>query len=139
MASSRLEDEFKNLWERFLLTCKPVRKTKEDGTEIIIVEDELAYEAIGYIIRQLNDATLLADLNNRQYEISLTDAILDYNILVYIKHYKPGMPVVENDPLYTSGVNIMRLMFSRVLGGKDRQLEIENIRAKAPPQIVMKQ
>jgi len=128
--SSRLDDEYKNLWERFLQTCKPVKRETTDGHEVILVNDDLAFDAISYIMRQLNDSSLLGNLNVVQYGQILSDAVVDFAILVYINHYEEGAPAIQRDPIYTSGVNLMKLMFSRTLNGKDRELEIESIKAK---------
>jgi len=127
-----LEDnEFRALWDQFMATCT-VARTDEKGEPVVLVTDQLAYDGIAYILRQLNDIARLGDVNVVQSRTLLVKALQDWFVLVYINHYDNAKRPIEKDPFYTSGYTLICLLFSRVEAGRDRKLLIEELKAKQP-------
>lgn len=137
MSGARPENEFENLYQKFMATCI-VRRTDENGKETILVSDPLAQDVIAYIQRQLNDIARLGVINDAQYALIMKETIDDLFVLIYINHYEEGKPAIEKDPLFTSSKNLVKYLLSRVLGGKDYHMEIEDIRTKQNIQMIQR-
>jgi len=135
MSGARPDNEFAILYEKWMATCT-VKAKDEEGNDTILVNDLLAQDVIAYIQRQLNDIARMGDINDAQYRIILTETLDDLFVLIYINHYENGKPALEKDPLFTSSKNLIKYLLSRVLGGKDYKLEMEEIKAKQNVQLV---
>jgi len=129
MTGARPENEFEALYQKFMATCL-IESKDENGQPITLVADLLAQDVIAYVQRQLNDIARLGSINDAQYRILLSETLDDLFVLIYINHYEMGKPALEKDPLFTSSKNLIKYLLSRVVGGKDRELELEEIRAK---------
>ena len=134
------EDEFQSLWDRFLSTCT-IKSVDDKGQPIILIKNALAYDGISYIMRQLSPEARLCDLNEIEYRVLLERALEDWFVLVYINHYDTdaltGMQegiesVINKDPFFTSGYNLIAMLFNRAKGGGDRRMKIEKIKAANP-------
>jgi len=133
---ARPDNEYETMYQQFMATC--VVKAKDDnGNDIILIDDRLAQDVIAYVQRQLGSITRLGTINDSQYRIILTETIDDLFVLIYINHYENGKPALEKDPIFTSSKNLIKYLLSRVLGGKDYQLELEEIRAKQTQQNII--
>lgn len=129
MSGARPDNEFDMLYQKFMATCM-VKAKDEHGEDIVLVNDMLAQDVIAYVQRQLNDIARLGDINDAQYRLILTETLDDLFVLVYINHYEVGKPALEKDPIFTSSKNLIKYLLSRVLGGKDRKLELAEIESK---------
>lgn len=130
------ETQFSSMWNIFMRTCA-VEDRNDKGEPIWIVKDQLGWDVITFILRQLNDETLKGTINEAQLHVMLEDASLDLCNLIYIKNYEAGKHLIEKDPLHTSAQNLLRILFTRVVGGKDRELLKLEIQAKQPISYVM--
>ena len=137
MSGARPENEFEMLYQKFMATCM-VKKMDENGKDIVLVNDLLAQDVIAYIQRQLNDIARLGVINDAQYRIILTETLDDLFVLIYINHYEQGRPALEKDPLFTSSKNLIKYLLSRVLGGKDYNMEMEDIHTKQNIQMIQR-
>lgn len=124
------------MWNIFMRTCA-IEGTDKEGKPIWIIQDQLGWDVITFILRQLNDETLKGNINQAQLYVMLDDASLDLCNLIYIKNYEQGKHLIEKDPLHTSAQNLLRILFTRVVGGLDRQVILEEIRARQPVNYVM--
>ena len=136
MTGARPENEFDALYQKFMATCM-IKAKDESGNDIILDNDLLAQDVISYVQRQLNDIARMGNIIDAQYRIVLTETLDDLFVLIYINHYEPGKPALEKDPLFTSSKNLIKYLLSRVLGGKDYALELEEIKAKQNVQNVI--
>jgi hypothetical protein len=96
-------------------------------------------------MRQLSPEARLCDLNEIEYRVLLEKALEDWFVLVYINHYdteKLKVPegnlegiegVIAKDPYFTSGYNLIAMLFNRAKLGSDKKMKIEKIRASNPP------
>jgi hypothetical protein len=138
MSGARPDNEFAMLYEKFMATCM-VKAKDEEGNDIVLVNDLLAQDVIAYIQRQLNDIARMGNINDSQYRIILTETLDDLFVLIYINHYESGKPALEKDHLFTSSKNLVKYLLSRVVGGKDYALELEEIKAKQNVQNILQQ
>lgn len=147
-------EDYKDLLDTFLKTCT----VTIDGKEYMLVESVLAHDVIAYIQRQLNEQARLGFLNDQQEQMLRANAVEDLFILIYVKHYDSYFAVqergprdekgnetlvtkykvlsaLEKDPVFTSANNLMKMLFSRVQRGRDR--ELEKMRIEASRKVVM--
>ena len=129
MSGARPENEFEMLYQKFMATCM-IRKTDENGKDIILINDMLAQDVIAYIQRQLNDIARLGSINDAQYRIILSETLDDLFVLIYINHYEPDKPALEKDPMFTSSKNLIKYLLSRIIKGGDRELELADIASR---------
>ena len=136
MTGARPENEFDALYQKFMATCL-VKSKDEEGNDVILISDPLAQDVIAYIQRQLNDIARMGHINDNQYRLILCETLDDLFVLVYVNHYEVGRPALEKDPIFTSSKNLIKYLLSRIVGGKDYALEIEEIKAKQNVQNVI--
>jgi hypothetical protein len=137
MSGARPDNEFDMLYQKFMATCM-VKAKDEEGKDIILINDLLAQDVIAYIQRQLNDIARMGNINDSQYRIILTETLDDLFVLIYINHYEVNKPALEKDPMFTSSKNLCKYLLSRIIGGKDYALELEEIKAKQNVQLVQR-
>ena len=119
----------------FTDTCTMMLGREADGSvrTILLVENKLAYDVMGYIIRQINPESSLGYTDLLKNQRLLMKAKRDLFVLVWINHYfkEDGSTydLLEKDPIFTSANNLLTLLYSRVELGRDRALELEKIKA----------
>lgn len=118
------EDEFTKLREQFMATYVQV------GGKEYNVDKELANEVVNYILRQINEFSRLGNINEMQHAVMLKASIRGLFILVFVKYYSENL--LDKEPVYISGVNLLQLMYSRVFQGRDRELTMAEIESKRP-------
>ncbi len=123
-------NEFDDLRKKFMDTCKANGFT--EGQVITLIKEELAVDVITYIQRQLNDVARMGKINGRQYALMLKEAEIGLFELIYIKHYPQDTEAYDHDPLFISATNLQRLLFNRVLDGRDRELALKDMESKRP-------
>lgn len=102
-----------------------------------IVPLDMGMELISFVETQLNRIARLGDINTFQMQQMMYSAEMGAFIIIYYKFYHsivakdPSKTVLAGDPIFISYRNLIRLMFSRVAKGNDRQMELERIRADA--------
>jgi len=136
------ENEFKQLQEMFRQTLEQTIKERDPKgvtTERVtqLVNSELGADALAYIQRQLNNASFLGYVNKAQHNIILKSSVKGLFKLIYVKYYAVGEELVEKDPIYESCKNLLILLFSRPLEGRDRQMALEEIKAKQQNNIIV--
>lgn len=119
----------------FTDTCTMMLGREADGSvrTILLIENKLAYDVMGYIIRQINPESSLGYTDLLKNQKLLIKARQDLFILVWINHYfkEDGSTYepLEKDPIFTSADNLLCLLYTRVELGRDRALELEKIKA----------
>jgi len=109
---------------------KELQKARDIFIEAISYDKALAEDIVNYINMQINDASRLGYITQQQQKILAEKAIEGLHNLIYLKHYKEGEFLVDKRAPYNASYNYMMLMFTRVLYGRDRLLELENIKSK---------
>lgn len=123
-------NEFDELRKEFLETC---RASGFNEAEVMtVIPEALSVDGITYIQRQLSDIARLGKINNAQYAIMLREAEIGLFELCYVKHYPHTEELYDRDPFFISCVNLQRLLFNRVLDGRDRELAIKDMDTRRP-------
>lgn len=104
-----------------------------------IVNSPLAIDCLAYIQRQLNNSSFLGYITTGQHELLLRSSIRGLFKLVYVKHYQADEDLIDKDPIYESCKNLLILLWTRPLLGRDRQLELARLDAQRQQQIIVKQ
>lgn len=113
-----------------MLRDEKLKKVVEELQSLAKDDKELADDCIRYIFSQLNDDTLLGSISYAEYMALARKAIFGVLQIIYLKHYSKDL--VLKNAFSIACVNLIILLFSRVLEGKDRALvlaEIESRRA----------
>lgn len=119
------EDEFKKLLETYIESNRSTDKKNP-----FIYDEELMNSAIKYMYRQINESTKLGSLNHQQFLQAVSDAEYGLFLEVYLNNYSDDL--IKKDPLFISCVNTIRLLFSRVYNGADRNLALAEIQSRQP-------
>lgn len=122
------EDENSRLRAQFLESCKAIATLK--GQPTYNVDLELANETINYILQQINEFTKTSYINDRQYSVLFKRADEGLRVIVYIKYWTDD--TLLRDPVYDAAYNHLALQYSKVLFGKQRELELAQIHASQP-------
>lgn len=109
---------------------KEIEKSKKLFQEAIDYDQKMANDIINYINMQINDASRLGYVTQQQQQAIGERAVEGLHNTIYMKHYKEGEMLVDKRGPYNASCNYMMLMFTRVLYGRDRLLELENIKSK---------
>jgi hypothetical protein len=118
------DDEFTKLKEQFMQSCTTIGGLK------YVVDKELANEVVNYILRQVNEFSRLGELNEQQHGHMLKAATRGLFILVFVNYYSEDL--ITKEPIYISGSNLLKLMYSRVFFGRDRFMALAEIDSKRP-------
>lgn len=113
------DDEFSKLYEQYMKSFESTSIGKFN------VNPELANEIVKYIMRQVNEFSKMAKLNREEYSIMLKQAEKGLYILCYVTYYDTNL--IDKRPIFISGTNLLRLMYSRVLDGRDREVVLAEI------------
>ena len=101
-------------------------------------ERKYAGKIINYVIRQLNNESLKGVVEFSQYKNFVLSSVKGLFKLIYLdfldcKNNDERMHrLIRADVVYTSAMNFMLMLFTRVLGGKDRELIIKQIESVKP-------
>lgn len=107
-------------------------KTFDEG------EQPTASMIINYIVRQLNNESLKADVPFEQYRSLVVAGVKGLFKLIYLDFFdfapdKERMHrLIRADVIFTSANNFMLMLFTRVFMGKDRELIIKQIESSRP-------
>lgn len=88
--------------------------------------EALSRECISYVLTQLNEYGRLGHITQEQFQLIVSEAEDGLFELVFIKNYTRDLTLLL--PVHTAFQNFMRLLFTRVFNGRDRdlaKLEIE--------------
>lgn len=128
------------LWVCDMGTSKPVSMDIEAAKEEFLnsfrdssgelQNEKLATDVINYVSRQLNKNSLAGFINLTQYFEILPEAEMGLFELIYFENYVPGEDLIDKDPYFISGRNYLRLMFTRVLYGRDRDIILAEIESR---------
>lgn len=135
-------NEFTQLQKMFRETVEQtIKEHSADGnvSERVaqLIDSELAVDALAYIQRQLNNSSFLGYINQGQHNMLLQSSIQGLFVLVYVKHYETDEDLVDKDPIFESCKNLLMLLFTRPLLGRDRQMALEEIKSKQANNIIM--
>lgn len=117
------DDEFKKLKEQYKSTNTMVNKKFK-------YEETMVDSAIDYMQRQINDSTKLGTLNHQQFLQAVSESEQGLFIEVYLNNYSDDL--IAKDPFFISCVNALRLLFSRVYNGRDRDIVLAEINSRQP-------
>src|SRR4030095_9506817 len=142
------DTDYKSLKDMFLQSTVVMVKVpnlgtdgKPDGTfsekPYTLVDDILAHDIISFIQQQLNDSSVLGEMNERQYMQKCENAALQIYIIAMGKHWHARHPTtgkrfkcLEKMPWVESAITLYQLELSKTIGGEFRKLELARIQAK---------
>ena len=114
-----LTEEEQKLYDNFLYTVK-YEKYKE-----------LGFDAISYIIRQINNESLMSVIDESQFSELIQKSLSGLFKTVYIKHWDSDL--VAKDALFASSRIFLVLMFLRIFKGRNYMYKLETEMAKSRP------
>jgi hypothetical protein len=120
------DDDFRKQQELFMNTVMSLADKK--GIPNYRIDPNLANDVFSFIWRQISDFSNKAKLNEQEYQILVKEAVLSLNILVFVTNYSDN--ILEKEPLYVSGKNLLCLKYSEVFQGRTRELIIEEIKSR---------
>lgn len=82
--------------------------------------EDLSRECISYVLTQLNEHARLGHITQEQFQLLVSEAEDGLFELVFIKNYTRDLTLLL--PVHTAFQNFMRLLFTRVFMGRDRDL-----------------
>jgi hypothetical protein len=126
-------DEELKAYNNYMETIK--RYLTEQSDMAIVAED-----AINYILRQLNTASLNGVLNQKQHSEVLSTATDGLFTVIYFSAYTDSehFDFTKRDELFYSSFNLIVLMLSLAFDGRKYILEKMKIEASANKQITVK-
>ena len=127
MPSAGFDSEFKESLAKFK---QQLSFTNAEGKTTTFLDEALITEVHSYIFQQLNDIARMGVIDINQYKLMSSESLEGLFTLVYVKNYKVGEDLIDKDSLYISASNFTRLLFSRVLGGRDREIVLRDIDSK---------
>lgn len=122
------EDGYTKFHTAFMESCKS--EAVKDGIPAYAIDVGLASEVSKFIYRQVNDFTETSFINEQQHAQMLHEAELGLYILIFVNYYDEN--IVEKKPLFISGRNSLRLMFSKPLNGKQREVVLAELASRQP-------
>jgi hypothetical protein len=116
-----LTEEEQNLYNNFIYTLKNLKDTDKD----------LGISVISYIIRQINNESLMTNINLGQFEDILKRSLRGLFKLVYLQYWTTDL--LARDSLFASSRIFLTMMFLRTLDGRHYLFKLEVERNKARP------
>lgn len=118
------DEEYLKFHETFMASCR----TTATKTGIYKIDESLAREVSQFIYRQVNDYTKTSVINDQQHAQMLHEAEMGLYTLIFVNYYDEN--IIEKKPLFISGRNSLRLMFSKPLRGNERAVVMADIASK---------
>lgn len=136
--TERLQEILKSSFTKIADTYGRDENEKEAIKRLFeIVPLDMGFELISFVETQLNEIARLGNINTFQMQQMEYSAEMGAFIIIYYKFYNsviekdPSKTVLSGDPIFFAFRNLIRLLFSRVSGGGDRQLALAKINAEA--------
>ncbi|MEO0132705.1 MAG: hypothetical protein ABIK73_07245 [candidate division WOR-3 bacterium] len=112
-------------------------KSEENKEEIqkamenlLNLSPDMAKDCIEFITTQLNNASLLGNINPFEYKMLVKNAIRGVNKIIYLKHYTRDL--TSKKAFSIAATNLIILLYTRIIFGSDRELLIEEFKSKQP-------
>lgn len=120
--------------EDFLSSFEYQYDQQNEEMKKITHNTELVRDLTAYIRMQFNPSTVKSYLNDEQYNVVVSNAIDGLFTLLYITHYpEPSKEDLSTrDTLLASASNFIYLISNRIYKGRDRDIDIEEIRSRQP-------
>lgn len=96
--------------------------------QLLEMDARLANDVINYVFMQLNSESYLATINQSEYAVLVKQAVKGANQIIFLKHYSRDL--VSKRAFASSATNLIILLYTRTLDGRDRELTLAEINSK---------